>query len=58
MELFFLDVHLPTDAEEDLDLIIKQIVRIACVFIAVVPEFGELRDCVGVQLIIAGPAWR
>jgi hypothetical protein len=58
MELFFLDVHLPTDAKEDLDLIIKQIVRIACVFIAVVPELGELRDCVGVQLIIAGPAWR
>jgi hypothetical protein len=53
MELFFLDVYLLIDTEEDLNLIIKQIVRIACVFIAVILELGELRNCVGVQLIIA-----
>jgi hypothetical protein len=56
MELLFLDIHLPTDAEEDLDLIVKQIVRIACIFIAVIPELRELRDCVGIQPIVAGPS--
>jgi hypothetical protein len=58
MELFFLDIYLLTDTKEDLNLIIKQIVRIACVFIAIVLELRELRNCVSVQLIIAGLAWR
>jgi hypothetical protein len=56
MKLLFLDIHLLTDAEEDLDLIVKQIVRIACIFVAVIPELRELRDCVGIQPIVAGPS--
>jgi hypothetical protein len=48
IELFFLDVYLLIDAKEDLNLIIKQIVRIACVFIAIVLELRELRNCVSV----------
>ena len=58
MKLVLLDVHLPADAEEDLDLVIKQIVRIACVFVAGVPELRELRDSVGVKSIVARPSWR
>jgi hypothetical protein len=56
IELFFLDVYLLTDAKEDLNLIIKQIVRIACVFVAIVLELRELRNCASVKLIIAGLA--
>jgi hypothetical protein len=56
MKLLFLDIHLPTDAEEDLDLIVKQIVRIACIFVAVILELRELRDCVSIQPIVAGPS--
>jgi hypothetical protein len=54
MKLLFLDIYLLTDAEEDLNLIVKQIVRIACIFITVILELRELRDCVSIQLIIAG----
>jgi hypothetical protein len=56
MKLLFLDIHLLTDAEEDLNLIVKQIIRIACIFVAVIPELGELRNCVGIQPIVAGPS--
>ena len=58
MKLVLLDVHLLADAEEDLNLVIKQIVRIACVFIASVLELRELRNSVGVKPIVARPSWR
>ena len=58
MKLVLLDVHLLADAEEDLNLVIKQIVRIACVFVAVVLELRELRNSVGVKLIVARPSWQ
>ena len=53
VELLFLNIHLPADTKEDLDLVIKQVVRIACVLVAIVPELRELRDCVGVESIVA-----
>ena len=53
VKLLFLDVHLPADAEEDLNLVIKQVVRIACVLVATVLELRELCDCVGVESIVA-----
>jgi hypothetical protein len=56
MKLLFLNIHLLTDAEEDFDLIVKQIICITCIFIAVIPELRELRDCVSIQPIVAGPS--
>jgi hypothetical protein len=53
VELLLLYLYLPADAEENLDLIIKQVVRIACVLVAVVPELGELRDRIRVKSIVA-----
>ena len=53
VELLLLYLYLPADAEENLDLIIKQVVRIACVLVAVVPELGELRDHIRVESIVA-----
>jgi hypothetical protein len=35
---------------------LKKILRIACIFVAVIPELGELRNCVGIQPIVAGPS--
>jgi hypothetical protein len=52
-KLLFFYVYLLADTEEDLDLVIKQIIRIACVFIAIVPELRELRDYVGIKPVIA-----
>jgi hypothetical protein len=48
-----LNIHLPADTKEDLDLVIKQVVRIACVLVAVVPELRELRDRIGVKSVVA-----
>jgi hypothetical protein len=48
VELLFLDIYLPADTKEDLNLVIKQVVRIACVFVAVVPELRELRDRISI----------
>jgi hypothetical protein len=56
MKLLFLDIYLLTDAEEDLNLIIKQIVRITYIFITIIPELRELRDYVSIQPIITGPS--
>ena len=58
MKLFLLDLDLPTDVEEDSDLVVQQIVCIPSVLLVVVPDLRELRDCVGVKSVIAGPAWR
>ena len=57
MKLVLLDVHLPADAEKDLNLVIKQVVCITCVFVAVVPELGELRAFVCVEAVVARPSW-
>jgi hypothetical protein len=46
-------LYLPADAKEDFDLIIQQVVRIACVHVAVFPELGELCDRIGVESIVA-----
>jgi hypothetical protein len=54
MKLLFLDIHLLIDTKEDLDLIVKQIVRIAYIFITIILELRELRDCVSIQPIVAG----
>jgi hypothetical protein len=54
MKLLFLDIYLLTDTKEDLNLIIEQIVRIAHIFITVILELREIRDCVSIQLIIVG----
>jgi hypothetical protein len=54
MKLLFLDIYLLTDTKEDLNLIIEQIVRIAYIFITVILELREIRDCVSIQLIIVG----
>jgi hypothetical protein len=54
MKLLFLDIYLLIDAEEDLNLIIKQIIRITCIFITIILELRELRDYVSIQLIITG----
>jgi hypothetical protein len=53
MKFFLLDVDLPTDAEEDLDLVIQEIVRVPCVLLAVVPDLRELRDRARVQPLVA-----
>jgi hypothetical protein len=53
VKLLFLYIYLLVDTEEDLDLVIKQIVRIACVFVAIVLELRELRDYVGIKPVIA-----
>jgi hypothetical protein len=53
MKFLLLDVDLPTDAEEDLDLVIQEIVRVPCVLLAVVPDLRELRDRAGVKPVIA-----
>ena len=53
VELLFLNIYLPADTKEDLDLVIKQVVRIACVLVAVVPELRELRDRIGVKSVVA-----
>ena len=53
VELLFLYLYLPADAEENLDLVIKQVVRIACVLVAVVPELRELCDRISVESIVA-----
>ena len=37
VKLLLLDVYLPADAEEDLNLVIKQVVGVACILIAVIP---------------------
>ena len=57
MKLFLFDVDLPTDAEEDLDLVIQEIVRVPCVLLAVVPDLRELRDRGGVKPVVARPSW-
>jgi hypothetical protein len=56
IELFFLDIYLLTDTKEDLNLIIKQVVRIASVFITIVLELRELRNYISAKLIIIGLA--
>ena len=53
VELLLLYLYLPADAEEDFDLIIKQVVRIACVLVAVIPELRELCDRISVESIVA-----
>ena len=58
VKLLLPDVYLPADAEEDLNLIIKQVVGIACVLVVVVPELRELRDRIGVESIVARPSRR
>jgi len=57
VKLVLLYVHLLADAKEDLNLVIKQVVRIAYVFVAVVLELRELRafDCV--KAVVARPSW-
>ena len=37
VKLLLLDVYLLADAKEDLNLVIKQVVGIACVLVAIVP---------------------
>jgi len=58
VKLVLLYVHLLADTKEDLNLVIKQVVRIACVFVAVVPELRELRNSVSIKPIVARPSWR
>ena len=58
MKLLLLDIYLLADAKEDLNLIIKQVVGIACVLVVVVPELRELRDRIGVESIVARPSRR
>ena len=53
IKLFLLNVDLPADAEEDLDLVIQEIVRVPCVLLAVVPDLRELRDRAGVKPVVA-----
>lgn len=57
VELLLLYVHLPADAKEDLDFIIKKIVRIACVLITTIPELRELRDSISIEPIITTLLW-
>jgi hypothetical protein len=53
VKLLFLYVYLLADTKEDLNLVIKQIVRIACVFVAIFLELRELRDYVSIKPVIA-----
>jgi hypothetical protein len=53
VKLLFLYIYLLADTKEDLNLIIKQIVHIACVFIAIVLELRELRNYVSIKPVIA-----
>jgi hypothetical protein len=53
VKLFFLYVYLLADAKEDLNLVIKQIVRITCVFVAIILELRELHNYVSIELVIA-----
>jgi hypothetical protein len=52
VKLLFLYVYLLADTKEDLDLVIKQIVRIACVFVVIVLELRELRNYVSIEPVI------
>jgi hypothetical protein len=53
VKLLFLYIYLLVDTKEDLDLVIKQIVRIACVFVTIILELRELRDYIGIKPVIA-----
>lgn len=53
VELLLLYFYLLADAKENFDLIIKQVVRVACVLVAVVLELKELRDRIRVESIVA-----
>jgi hypothetical protein len=53
MKLLFLYIYLLADTKEDLNLVIKQIVCIACVFVAIVLELRELRNYVSIKPVIA-----
>ena len=53
IELLFLYLYLLADAKENLNRIIKQVVRIAYVLVAVVLELRELRNYISVKLIVA-----
>ena len=58
VELVLLYVYLLADTKEDLDLVVKQVVRIACIFVAIVLELRELRDLVCVEAVVSRPSWR
>lgn len=53
VKLLFLYLYLLADAKENLNLIIKQVVRVACVYVAVVLKLRELRNYISVKLIVA-----
>ena len=58
IELLFFYIYLLVDTKEDLNLIIKQVVRITYILITLILEFRELRNYICVEPVVAGPSRR